>query len=608
MAGRIQLRRGTAANWTSANPTLAQGEVGVETDTGRAKVGNGSTAWTSLPYVDTVGLSTKADAAATASALAAKADAAATTAALAGKVDASTLTTDGDLLTRSGGAMARTSRASLAGDTAFTSRFAPGARAVFTGDSITASDNDKSNTVWGNSWATYLVLNSNGRMQMIYNAAVGGYTSAQMLADFPTEVVAKSPTIVGILAGTNDNLTGGQPIDTAASTKSMVALSRAAGAFVFLCTLPPQGMAALSAPSAPTCTVVATGGTMTAATYRYVSTAVNGVGETTVSSVGSAVVASGTTNSVTVDVGHVEGATSYKVYKESTPGSGTYLLAGTINATSNRRFTDTGVTPSGAAPGSNTTAVAWNSTAHTKVATINNWIRRYAQLNAILIVDFHALLVDPTTGMYKTGWTTDGTHPTTTAQGRMGALAWSTLSNVVPRVAVPITHDQADPVNLYTNGCFGTGSGSLPTSWSSYGGSASGFTDTRGTKTGFAGSALTAARSIPDVRYHDSPTVSIGWSVGDRILVSFVLQTEGAETGGGAAEFKVRCNGSNVFVTQLKLMAVDVGPVIWAAEFTVPAGTTSFYLQGPYLSLNPITASLGQLTFYNLTTQAVLTP
>jgi hypothetical protein len=52
MAGRIQLRRGTAANWTSANPTLASGEVGVETDTGKFKVGNGSTAWTSLGYND----------------------------------------------------------------------------------------------------------------------------------------------------------------------------------------------------------------------------------------------------------------------------------------------------------------------------------------------------------------------------------------------------------------------------------------------------------------------------------------------------------------------------------------------------------------------------
>jgi hypothetical protein len=46
----IKLRRDTAANWTSANPTLAAGEQGFETDTGKVKIGNGSTAWTSLSY------------------------------------------------------------------------------------------------------------------------------------------------------------------------------------------------------------------------------------------------------------------------------------------------------------------------------------------------------------------------------------------------------------------------------------------------------------------------------------------------------------------------------------------------------------------------------
>ena len=50
MAVRIQFRRDTAANWTSANPTLAAGELGLETDTSYYKIGNGSTAWTSLAY------------------------------------------------------------------------------------------------------------------------------------------------------------------------------------------------------------------------------------------------------------------------------------------------------------------------------------------------------------------------------------------------------------------------------------------------------------------------------------------------------------------------------------------------------------------------------
>jgi len=50
MANKIQIRRDVAANWTSSNPTLSQGEQGYETDTGKIKIGDGSTAWTSLAY------------------------------------------------------------------------------------------------------------------------------------------------------------------------------------------------------------------------------------------------------------------------------------------------------------------------------------------------------------------------------------------------------------------------------------------------------------------------------------------------------------------------------------------------------------------------------
>jgi hypothetical protein len=50
MAVQIQIRRGTAAAWTAANPTLAAGEFAMETDTDKYKFGDGSTAWTSLGY------------------------------------------------------------------------------------------------------------------------------------------------------------------------------------------------------------------------------------------------------------------------------------------------------------------------------------------------------------------------------------------------------------------------------------------------------------------------------------------------------------------------------------------------------------------------------
>lgn len=55
----IQVRRGTASGWTSINspngPTLSAGEWGYETDTGKVKIGDGSTAWASLDYLAIAG-------------------------------------------------------------------------------------------------------------------------------------------------------------------------------------------------------------------------------------------------------------------------------------------------------------------------------------------------------------------------------------------------------------------------------------------------------------------------------------------------------------------------------------------------------------------------
>jgi hypothetical protein len=47
---QMQVRRGTASSWTSTNPTLAAGELGFETDTGKFKIGTGASTWTALPY------------------------------------------------------------------------------------------------------------------------------------------------------------------------------------------------------------------------------------------------------------------------------------------------------------------------------------------------------------------------------------------------------------------------------------------------------------------------------------------------------------------------------------------------------------------------------
>ena len=51
MADRIQIRRDTKARWADLNPILAAGEMGFEIENNRLKIGNGITAWNSLPYV-----------------------------------------------------------------------------------------------------------------------------------------------------------------------------------------------------------------------------------------------------------------------------------------------------------------------------------------------------------------------------------------------------------------------------------------------------------------------------------------------------------------------------------------------------------------------------
>jgi hypothetical protein len=50
MTTRIQLRRGSASQWSTVNPTLSSGEVGYETDTNKFKIGDGSSAWSDLDY------------------------------------------------------------------------------------------------------------------------------------------------------------------------------------------------------------------------------------------------------------------------------------------------------------------------------------------------------------------------------------------------------------------------------------------------------------------------------------------------------------------------------------------------------------------------------
>ena len=52
MSDLIRLRRGTSAEWASANPVLRSGEPGVDLDTGEFKIGDGVTQWSGLGVIN----------------------------------------------------------------------------------------------------------------------------------------------------------------------------------------------------------------------------------------------------------------------------------------------------------------------------------------------------------------------------------------------------------------------------------------------------------------------------------------------------------------------------------------------------------------------------
>jgi hypothetical protein len=56
MSLQIKTRTGTSTTWTSTNPILAQGEIGTEYNTGKFKIGDGTTAWTGLSYQGSTGI------------------------------------------------------------------------------------------------------------------------------------------------------------------------------------------------------------------------------------------------------------------------------------------------------------------------------------------------------------------------------------------------------------------------------------------------------------------------------------------------------------------------------------------------------------------------
>ena len=476
-----------------------------------------------------------------------------------------------------------------------------GASIVGLGDSITAGGSSTANMVAADSHFTYLVASLAGRAQYINNAGIGGNKTADMVARLTADVIALAPQKCLIEAGTNDT----DPIaQTLPNLTTILAALRGAKIEPLLATIPPAGTAAIAAP-APVATASTSGGTLAAATYSYRVSAINGVGETLAATAVTGTVASGSTGSVLLSWSQVLGATGYKIYGRT---GGSELLIATASSGGHpiTQYTDTGsVTPAGALPGSNTTVVALSPTVRTKITGVNGVIHRLAEKYCIPLVDYYLLLVDGSTGLYKTGYTTDGTHPSFIASKLMGQLAASKLAERFPPRTPYLAGDNADPTNMLANGLMLTGSATLPTSWSASGNTATAVT-ALAADPAIAGNALTITRTGVAGHYLVAPQITTGFSVGDLINFSFMVKLVGADLGAGNLAVKLKAVNStgSANIGDLEITSDVTGWTPFEFINTVPPGTTALELD-INTAYGPLTAAVAQITVRNLTTGGI---
>lgn len=212
-----------------------------------------------------------------------------------------------------------------------------------TGDSIDQGGDDSlgPRPYWSGSVWSRLAILSRHQFHLVRNVAVGGQTTAQILARFAQDVISKNPGIVVIGGGRND-LNGGVDMEvTKANFRTLVALAKAAGIVPVLHTVAPVDMA----------------------------------------------------------------------------GGGAY---NTVDK--NRQGT----------------------------RDLNSWIKTLGTEQGLVVIDLWRIWADSTTGGYKTGYSTDGVHPTGAAQL---TAVYSLLVEMpdIFRGRVTLPEINADPTNLFPN-------------------------------------------------------------------------------------------------------------------------------------------------------------
>lgn len=259
-----------------------------------------------------------------------------------------------------------------------------------------------------------------------------------------------------------------------------------------------------------------------------------------------------------------------------------------------------------------------NTTYLTNQLKWNRWLRAYAMANGLDLLDFFSLLVNPTTGMFASGYDSgDALHP---SQAAHIAMANYVIANLPTGPYSPILANlSVDPGNLLANPILSAG-GASPTSWIKGGSTITAdITEGNFTDADFAGQAwemaFTTAASATTFRTFTSFTFT-GWSVGDVLEFSMkekVTVSSGMTPGptSGLRWQLAFTGGTPASITPIGADVTVHAVAQHKYRYTVPPGTTAIQV-AVIVGLIPVGASfkarVGEFGVYNLTTEQLLTP
>lgn len=235
------------------------------------------------------------------------------------------------------------------------------------------------------------------------------------------------------------------------------------------------------------------------------------------------------------------------------------------------------------------------------IATYNTWLRRYAWLNGVPLLDFYPLLVDTTTGALHADYANvDGIHPTAAGHKVLGQYVADTLGGLLLPWSPPMASSNTDPANLLANALFitDTNTDGLADSWTVYSGPAGAaysITTNAAIKGNVQRITCTATAATTWLRQ----LISTGYSVGDTLSFSgkFAADTIGANV-------QILFAGPTLNVYPCVITLPLTGGTFYC-EQVVPEGTTSVQV---FIQARAGTgyAEFGQMTVRNLTTLGAL--